>query len=50
MAEQFRVVIPVDTMDEQSWQLAAAYALKMASEASPSATDLVFAYPYQASA
>ncbi len=41
MAEPFRVVIPVDTMDEQSWQLAAAYALKMASEASPSATDLV---------
>jgi len=37
----FRVVIPVDPMDMTSWQLGAAYALKMASEASPRATDVV---------
>jgi hypothetical protein len=37
----FRVVIPVDSMDSTSWQLAAAYALKMAPEASPRATDVV---------
>ena len=41
MADMFRVVIPVDSMDITSWQLAAAYALKMASEASPRATDVV---------
>ena len=41
MGDMFRVVIPVDSMDVKSWQLAAAYALKMASEASARATDVV---------
>lgn len=41
MADMFRVVIPVDSIDITSWQLGAAYALKMASEASPRATDVV---------
>lgn len=41
MADMFRVVIPVDSMDVTSWQLAAAYAFKMASEASPRAIDIV---------
>ena len=37
----FRVVVPVDSMDVTSWQLAAAYAKKIASETSPRANDIV---------
>ena len=41
MADIFRVVVPVDSIDITAWQLAAAYALKMATETSPRATEVV---------
>jgi hypothetical protein len=38
MADVFRVVVPVDPMDDQSWQLAVRYALRMAREGAVSLT------------
>src|ERR1700712_4130520 len=41
MADFFRLVVPVDTMHEQSWWSALRYAVKMAGASSPPATDVV---------
>lgn len=41
MADVVRVIVPIDTMDEESWKFATAYSYKIASEATPPATDIV---------
>jgi hypothetical protein len=41
VSKVIRVVVPLDPMEEQSWHLAAAYAVKIACEGTPRATDVI---------
>jgi hypothetical protein len=41
MAEVVRVVVPGETESDETWQLAAMYALKIASESTPAVSDLI---------
>lgn len=41
MADVARVVVPIDTMDQDSWLVAAAYAVKIATDSKPASTDVV---------
>lgn len=41
MAKVFRVVVPLNTMEEESWLVAAAYAAKMATQSKPASTDVI---------